>query len=114
MDKQMLKEILAAHADQLVTGQTINEDYRQLLPDDDPELVPLLTVAERIQSTLQPVAPPHEFEKELKRQLLATAHMHQQEGYQPPHPFRDLAMFLAAIAAVMALVGVIVIAQRRR
>ncbi len=112
MDKKKLKEILAAHADRLVTGQAAGEDYMQFLPDSDDELTPLLTVAERVQSTLRPVSPPHEFEEELKRQLLTTAHLRQVEGYEPPHPFRDLFMLLLALALVFSVAGALIVMQR--
>lgn len=108
MDKRTLKEILAAHADQLVNGQATGKDYLRLLPESDDDLALLLDVAERVKSTLKPVSPPHEFEEELKRQLLTTAHLRQVEGYHPPHPFRDLFIFLTALAFVFSLAGVLI------
>lgn len=113
MDRKTLKEILAAHADQLLSDQTSNNDYSKLLREPDQELAPLLNVAERVKSTLRPISPTHEFEEELKRQLLTTAHLRQVQGYQPPHPFRDLFVFLAAIAFFLSLAGFFVASQAR-
>lgn len=113
MDKRTLKEILAAHADELLNGQASSSDYSRLLREPDVELAPLLSVAERIESTLKPISPTHEFEEELKRQLLTTAHLRQAQGYQPPHPFRDLFVFLAAITFFLSLAGFFVASQAR-
>jgi hypothetical protein len=113
MDRKTLKELLAAHADQLLNGQAGSNDYARHLYDPDHELAPLLSVAERIESTLKPIAPTHEFEEELKRQLLTTAHLRQAQGYQPPRPFRDLFVFLAAIAFFLSLAGFFVASQAR-
>lgn len=113
MDRKTLKELLAAHADQLLNGQAGSGDYSGLLRDPDQELAPLLSVAERIESTLKPISPTSEFEQELKRQLLTTAHLRQVQGYQPPHPFRDLFVFLAAITFFLSLAGFFVASQAR-
>lgn len=113
MDKKTLKEILAAHADNLVTGAATSHDYLRLLPEENDELAPLLSVAERVQSTLRPVSPTNEFEEELKRQLLTTAHLRQVEGYSPPHPFRNAFIFLAALAFLLSLAGFFIVLQRR-
>ena len=81
MNKKMLKEILAAHADHLVTGQAKSKDYLNLLADSEAELAPLLDVAERVKSTLKPIKPARKFEKELKQGLMTTAHLRRAEGY---------------------------------
>jgi hypothetical protein len=112
MDKKVLREILAAHADQLNSGEATGEDYLRLWPERDDELAPLLDVAEQVQSTLTPIAPASDFEEELKRQLLTTAHIRQVEGYTPPTPLRDLFTFVAAFAFIVSLATVIVIVQR--
>ena len=108
MNRKKLKEILAAHADQLVNKQTISEDYLNLLSEKDEELIPLLSVAERLQSTLKPISPTDKFEDDLKRELLTIAHIRQAQGYIPPHPFRDFFMVLATLAFILSLVTVFV------
>jgi hypothetical protein len=113
MEKRTLREILAAHADQLINGQATSQDYLRLLPEREAELAPLLDMAERVQSTLTPISPAQEFEEDLKRQLLTTAHIRRVEGYKPPHPFRDLLVALAAISFVFSLAGVL-LAMRTR
>ena len=113
MDKKLLREILAAHADQLLQGKATGKDYLDLLPERDEELARLLAVAERVQSTLQPITPANQFEEELKRQLLTTAHLRRAEGYKPPNPTRDLFFLIAAIAFIASLSAVL-IAMRYR
>lgn len=113
MNRKLLKEILAAHADQLVTGETNNQEYIEHLHHPEEELVPLFDVAERVRSTLQPVKPTHDFELELKRELLTTAHMRQIQGYTPPNPSRDLLVLAAMIGFVVSLLGVM-LAMRLR
>ncbi len=103
MDKRLLKEILAAHADQLVKGKATGKDYLTLLPEQDGELAPLLNMAERLQSTLKPIAPTNSFEQALKQDLLDTAHLHQTEGYIPPNPSRDLFILMTTAAFIVSL-----------
>jgi hypothetical protein len=113
MDKKMFKEILAAHADQLLSGKATGKDYLDLLPEQDEELIRLLAVAERIESTLKPITPANRFEEALKRELLTTAQRRQVEGYSPPRPFRDLFFVLVTIGFVVSL-GVVLMAARRQ
>ena len=112
MDKKLLKEILAAHADRLIKGKATSDDYLELVESDE-ELSHLLRVAERIQSTMQPVAPTQPFGEELKRELLTTAHLRKVDGYVPPDPARDLFYLLTSIAFIVAL-GMVLFAMRRR
>mgnify|MGYP001278452675 CR=1 FL=1 len=112
MDKKLLKEILAAHADRLIKGKATSDDYLELVESDE-ELHRLLRVAERIQSTMQPVVPTQPFGGELKRVRLTTAHLRKVEGYVPPDPARDLFYLLTSIAFIVAL-GMALFAMRRR
>ncbi|MCB0197802.1 MAG: hypothetical protein KDJ65_38010 [Anaerolineae bacterium] len=111
MDKKMLKEILAAHADQLLKGNATGNDYLELLPESDDELGPLLDVAERVQSTIKSISPANK--EELKRELLTTAHIRKVEGYVPPDPTRDLFYTLVTLAFVVSL-GVLLAVLRQR
>jgi len=111
MDKKTLKEILAAHADQLLSGKAGNKDYLESIAGSDEELAHLLAVAERIQSTLKPVTPTNR--EALKQELLTTAQLHQIEGYRPPNPWRDLFYLLTAISFVISL-AVVLVAMRQR
>ena len=113
MDKKVLKEILAAHADQVLNGKVTGKDYLDLLPGRDEELGSLLNVAERIRSTLLPITPANRFEQELKQKLLLEARRRQVEGYNPPHPFRDLFYLIAAVAFILSLAMVLVTMRRR-
>ncbi len=107
MKRKMLKDILAAHADHMVTGQAKGKDYLNLLADPEAELGPLLEVAERVKSTLKPIKPARKFEKDLKRELLTTAHLRQTEGYVPPNPSRDLLILAAILGFFISLAGVL-------
>src|SRR5262245_10926390 len=113
MDKKLLKEILAAHADRLVNGEADNDEYLDLLADPVEELAPLLDVAQQIRSTLQPVMPARAFETELKRQLLTTAHLRQIEGYHPPNPSRDLLILTTLLGIFISLIGMLLALRLR-
>ena len=114
MDKKVLQEILAAHADQLVQGKASSKDYLTLLPETDEDLAPLLNVAEWVQSTLRPITPTnHQFESNLKQELLATAQQRQIDGYSPPHPYRDLVVFIATVGFIVSLTAVILSLRHR-
>jgi hypothetical protein len=113
MDRKLLKEILAAHADRLVKGEADSDEYLDLLTNPEDELAPLLDVAEQVRSTLRPVAPTPTFETELKRQLLTTAHLRRAEGYIPPNPSRDLLILAAILGFFISLAGFL-LARRLR
>lgn len=107
----MLKEILAAHADQLLKGNATGEDYLELLPESDEELAPLLDVAERVQLTIKSISPANK--EELKRELLTTAHIRKVEGYVAPDPTRELFYTLVTLAFIVSL-GFVLAALRQR
>ena len=113
MDKKMIREILAAHADQLVNGKATSEDYLKLLPERNNELKPLLSVAEQVQSALRPITPTNKFERDLKQELLTLAQQHQLEGYRPPSISRDLLVLSATLTFILSL-GLLLIAMRRK
>ena len=111
MNRKQLKELLAAHADKLVMGAT--KDPTDASIEDEAELIALLKVAERISSTLTPITLSNNFETELKRELLTTAHLRKAEGYVPPNPERDL-MVVAAVVGLLAMFAGIYFMQRLR
>jgi hypothetical protein len=112
MDKKLLKDILAAHADRLVKGEADSDEDLDLLADAE-ELAPLLNVAKQVRSTLQPVTPAPNFETELKRQLLTTAHLRRIEGYRPPNPSRDLLILATILGCFISIIGML-LARRLR
>jgi hypothetical protein len=115
MNRKLLKEILAIHADQLAQDRQVNtEDYPELSSEDKQELAPLLDVAERVKSTLKPVNPPRKFETNLKKELLTTAHLHRVEGYIPPNPERDLLILVAIVGFFISLAGVLLALRLRK
>jgi len=113
VNKKLLKEILAAHADQLVKGKATGKDYLNLLPEQDEDLGPLLDVAEQVQSTLRPITPTNKFERDLKKELLSIAQQRQVEGYKPPNPSRDLFILMATAAFIVSLTTVLIALRRR-
>ena len=114
MNPKKLKEILASHADQLIQRghPTPKPDY-ELSAEEKAELNSLLSVAERVKSTLKPVTPTRSFETNLKRQLLTTAHLRQVEGYHPPNPERDLLILMGIIGFVLSLAAVLLALKLR-
>ncbi len=109
MERKLLKDILATHADDLLRGRRrYAKDYRDLSPQEQGELDPLLNVAARVKSTLKPVHTPRRFERDLKKELLTTARQYQAKGYTPPNPARDLLVIAACFGFIMALGGVLI------
>ena len=98
----------------MVKGQVENQDYLELLSNPAEELAPLLNVAERIKSTLKPITPTGQFEEELKRQLLTTAHLRRVEGYTPPNPTRDLWLVTAILGFFISLAGILLALRIRQ
>jgi hypothetical protein len=113
MNPKILKEILSVHADQLVKGKAQREEYLELVPEREEELAPLLNIAERVKSTLKPIAPADSFEEQLKRDLLAAAYLHREQGYRPPDPGRDLLILTGIIAFVISLASLLVALRLR-
>ncbi len=114
MNPKQLKEILATHAEEMLRGQAHPaEEAIDLSAEDEAELASLLGVAERVSSTLKPVIPGRNFEDQLKRELLTTAHLHQAEGYRPPNPERDLLILTAVVSLLLSLAGLLIVFKIR-
>lgn len=79
--KNLIAEVLAEHADQLLKKQKNSQDYVSLFPNHK-DLPPLLTLADHINAALQPVNPPQTFKDQLQRDLIAAARVKQSEGEQ--------------------------------
>jgi len=69
MDKQVIAEILAIHADRLNRGQP-GLDAQDTSADEFASLEPLMQLAERIQAALTPVQPDPAFVRRLGKQLV--------------------------------------------
>jgi hypothetical protein len=113
MNPKILKEILSVHADQLVKGKAQREEYLGLVPEREEELAPLLNIAERVKSTLKPMTLANSFEEQLKRDLLAAAYLHREQGYRPPDPGRDLLILAGIMAFVISLASLLVALRLR-
>ncbi len=113
MNPKRLKDILAAHADRLVQGQTEEQDFAELSAEEEEELATLLNLAEQVQSAMRPVPPANSFENRLKRELLTTAHLRRAEGYTAPNPERDLLILMAIIGFIVSLATVLVALRLR-
>ena len=106
MDKKQLKDILSAHADQLIGKPDDPAPVDSSLDEGDDELTALLGVAEQLKSSLTPITPKPDFESELKRELLTTAHLRQATGYVPPNPERDLLILTALFGLIIGITGI--------
>lgn len=113
MNPKKLKEILATHADHLVQNRSDPQDFPELSLQGEEELSSLIDVATRVKHALQPVTPTNQFESNLKRQLLTTAHLRQVEGYTAPNPERDLLVLLAIVGFIVSLTGVLLALRLR-
>lgn len=112
MDSRLLKEVLAAHADQMVKGNRPSQDLLDLFSEDE-ELAPLLDVAERVKSTLKATRPSSTFEDSLRRDLMAAAHLRRAGGYPTRRKLHHDLRFSSLALALLALVFSILIAHRR-
>jgi urease gamma subunit len=112
MDRRLIKEILAAHADQIVRTDRTGHEVRELFPEEE-ELVPLLDVAEQVKTWLKPAQPSADFEENLRRDLMVAAHLRRASQNADPDGARREFIFSALALAVVALVVSVVIARRR-
>jgi hypothetical protein len=109
MNPKRLKEVLAAHTDRMLRGQSEPDQVDELASDEDgDELAALLGVAERVKSALKPVAPAGKFENQLKRELLTAAHLRRAEGYVAPNPERDLLVLMGIVGFIISLASVLI------
>ncbi len=79
--KNLIAEVLSAHADQLLKAEKNSQDYTDLFPNQA-ELPSLLTLAGQVHAALKPVTLPKTFKEQLQRDLLAAAHLRQAERVQ--------------------------------
>jgi hypothetical protein len=110
MPDNIIAEVLAAHADQLLNKETNSQDYVNLFPDHEGELTPLLQIAQRIRETLVPVAPSPEFEASLKRELLTAAVKRaeaQKSRNHSPLLQRRGVLIGAAVGSAISVAGII-------
>ncbi len=78
MGIDLVTEILAAHADQLIGNQAVPRDaFLAASPREREELTSLMEVASRLKQTLKPVEPAPAFRARLHDGLMLAAH-HQQ------------------------------------
>ena len=112
MPENVIVEVLAAHADQLVGNQGYSQDYLNLFPTYRAELAPLLRVAERVKAALVPVTASPAFEAALKADLLAAA---EQRAHGREKTSRKYIAFLrrrevligAAVGSALSVVGIL-------
>ncbi|MBI2846143.1 MAG: hypothetical protein HYX86_06325 [Chloroflexi bacterium] len=116
MDRKLIAEVLAAHADRLVQGQRTKAREILSVFSDDQNLEPLLEVAEEVKDTMAPVKPPPEFRRDLETKLLAEA----QEALatEKPTPSMGRSVILIILAGlgslILSIVGLILFFFRGR
>jgi len=109
MSEILLREILAAQADDLAKGGKTKpkEEYLQLFPAQAEELAPLLDIAERTSRLLSVrVEPDAAFREDLHRSLLAMARQQQARGQPDPLWMNIPRGWLIGAAAVGSAVSV--------
>ena len=113
MSVKRVKEILAAHADALVTDGAASPALDDL-PEQSEEAKALMEIAERTQHALQPILPPPVFRARLHDSLRMAAR-HQQADFPSGVRRREPAWgWLIGAAALGSAAGVIVIVLRSR
>jgi hypothetical protein len=113
MSAKRVKEILAAHADALVTDGAANPALDDL-PDRPGETKALMEIAERTQHALQPIPPPPVFRARLHDGLRMAARL--QQAHSPAGLRRSEPAWgwLIGAAALGSAAGVIAIVLRSR
>jgi hypothetical protein len=111
MSDNVIVEVLAAHADQLIGDGAESEEYINLFPTYRAELTPLLGIAERIKATLVPVAPSPAFEAGLKQDLLAAAIKRAEEKEEKRRVSflrrRGVLIGAAAVGSALSVAGIV-------
>jgi hypothetical protein len=106
MPDNIIAEVLAAHADQLLNEETGSEDYAHLFPAHEGELASLLQIAQRVKAALVPATPSPEFEAGLKRELL-TAAMQRRSRKPIPLLQRRGVLIGAAVGSAISVAGIV-------
>ncbi len=116
MEEKVLAEILAAHADQLKTGQRKGSDYLAMFPEYQEKLKPLLETAEKVKEVLEPVEPAPAFCQSLHDDLLAAGQRRLAE--EVPQlariPGRRIIIRAAALGSAVSVAGAIAYFIRSR
>jgi hypothetical protein len=110
MPDNIIAEVLAAHADQLLNRETNSQDYADLFPAHEDQLTPLLQIAQRVKATLVPVTPSPEFEAGLKRELLTAAAKRaeaQRSRKHSPLLQRRGVLIGAAVGSAISVAGIV-------
>jgi hypothetical protein len=112
MPENVIVEVLAAHADQLIGKQGDSQDYLNLFPAYRAELAPLLRVAERVKAALVPVAASPAFEAALRQDLLAAAVQRTKEREQTKSKRiaflrRREVLIGAAVGSALSVLGIL-------
>src|SRR5512132_3359023 len=115
MSIDLITEILAAHAEQLNSGQSVEtETFLAPFPDKRAELEPLLDVAERIKKTLKPVKPTPAFRERLHNGLMLAAHHQQAQRILIDKKEEPQWRWLLGAAAIGSAAGLIAMVWRAR
>lgn len=114
MDDRRIAELLSAQADRLNAGQRGAAAF-PAGSEEDPSLVPLMELAERVQRTLAPVEPNPAFVGRLSRQLsMAMAEGSRAMSRRTRRAVLIVAATLGSAVSLASAVGVIVYLIRHR
>jgi hypothetical protein len=113
MSVKRVKDILAAHADALVTDAAASPAVDEL-PDQPAEAKALMEIAERTQHALQPIPPPPVFRARLHDSLRMAARHHQTPALSGVKRSEPAWGWLIGAAALGSAAGVIAIVLRSR
>jgi hypothetical protein len=119
MNEQLMSEVLAAHADELLKGEAREAEYLARFPQYRGELEPLLLLARKTKEALSSVRPSEAFRNRLHQELVIAA---QEELDAPASTERPLwrrpwvigAATLGSVISVASAVGVIAYLKRAK
>jgi hypothetical protein len=114
--KNLIAEVLSAHADQILKAEKTGQDYAIMFPNQE-ELPSLLCLADHVHAALQPVNPPQSFKDQLQRDLLAAAHLKQAEqttATQEHFPFLPPKLTVALTMLITLVIGLLFYRSRQQ
>ncbi|MCL4490227.1 MAG: hypothetical protein M1570_19160 [Chloroflexi bacterium] len=115
MSIDLVTEILAAHADELIKGQEVSvAKFLEAYPDRRAELTPLLDLASQLKQTLKPVAPSSSFRVRLHDGLMMAAHHQETHRILVERRAEPQWGWLIGAAAIGSAAGVIALVMRSR
>jgi len=118
VSEQSLKDVLAAHADSIVSGEHDEVRYERLMRQFGEDYVPLLDIARQVKTALERVKPSEAFRRRLGQELLVEQKQQLVVGSEPRSAWRQTWVIGAAAAgsviSIASAVGLILYRRKSK